>query len=210
MARIKPAEPHGLDPVRRLIFASARRMYGRALEPTEVVAHHRPLLAGYSAITLASTRFAHSVADRHKELAMLRTAQLIGCEWCLDFGSMLARDSGIPQDDLRELALWPQSQRFDELDPRRSLPGTSPRASLRTWSRAGTCEPPMAIGSRSPSACARQPQRVACWRRSSRGGWPTRSGPAPTRSSIRSWPTSPEDVRWHGGAATSHPWPRLP
>ncbi|MDQ6744830.1 MAG: carboxymuconolactone decarboxylase family protein [Actinomycetota bacterium] len=115
MARIKPAEPRGLDPLRRLIFASAQRMYGRALEPTEIVAHHRPLLAGYGALTLASTRFAHSVADRHKELAMLRTAQLIGCEWCLDFGSMLAREAGIPEADLRELSQWRHSSRFDEL-----------------------------------------------------------------------------------------------
>jgi 4-carboxymuconolactone decarboxylase len=47
---------------------------------------------------------------------MLRTAQLVGCEWCLDFGSKLALDSGIPEQDLRDLAGWRESERFDALD----------------------------------------------------------------------------------------------
>ncbi|MGI8863705.1 MAG: carboxymuconolactone decarboxylase family protein [Solirubrobacteraceae bacterium] len=97
-------------------YASARRMYGRPLEPTGIVAHHKPLLAGYSALALASDRFSHSVPKRLKELAMLRTAQLVGCEWCLDFGSKLAQDAGVPADDLRDLSTWQSSSRFDRLD----------------------------------------------------------------------------------------------
>jgi AhpD family alkylhydroperoxidase len=116
MSRLAPAEPHGLDPVRRLTYASAKRMYGRTLEPTRIIAHHRPLLLGYGAVSLAFERFAGSVESRLKNLAMLRTAQLIGCEWCLDFGSKLAHDSGVPEDDLRELSHWRESARFDELD----------------------------------------------------------------------------------------------
>jgi AhpD family alkylhydroperoxidase len=91
-------------------------MYGRALEPTQVVAHHRPLLLGYGALSLAAERFSHSVPERLKHLAMLRTGQLVGCEWCLDFGSKLAQDSGIPEADLRELSTWRDSERYDELD----------------------------------------------------------------------------------------------
>jgi AhpD family alkylhydroperoxidase len=56
------------------------------------------------------------VAERYKNLAMLRTSQLIGCEWCLDFGSKLAQDAGVPEADLRELSLWRESERFDEID----------------------------------------------------------------------------------------------
>jgi AhpD family alkylhydroperoxidase len=116
MTRVKPATPHGLDLVRRLVYASAKRIYGSSLEPTRVVAHHRPLLLGYSAITLASERYSNSVPIRLKKLAMLRAAQIIGCEWCLDFGSKLARDSEIPVEQLHELSSWPQSERFDELE----------------------------------------------------------------------------------------------
>jgi AhpD family alkylhydroperoxidase len=116
MARLKPAEPHGIDVVRRLTYAFARRMYGRTLEPTGIVAHHRPLLVGYGALALASERYANSVERRLKELAMLRAAQLIGCEWCLDFGSKLARDSGVPEAQMRELSRWRESTRFDQLE----------------------------------------------------------------------------------------------
>ncbi len=116
MSRLAAAEPRGLDPIRRLTFAFARRMYGRTLEPTGVVAHHRPLLLGYGAITLAGERFSHAVGERLKSLAMLRTAQLVGCEWCLDFGSKLAQDSGVPDTDLRELSRWREAECFDELD----------------------------------------------------------------------------------------------
>jgi AhpD family alkylhydroperoxidase len=47
---------------------------------------------------------------------MLRTAQLTGCEWCLDFGSWLAQNAGVPEDDLRELTSWRRSDHFDGLD----------------------------------------------------------------------------------------------
>jgi AhpD family alkylhydroperoxidase len=116
MARLRPATPQGIDLVRRLTNASAKRIYGRTLEPTEIIAHSRPLLLGYAAITLASQRYANSVEPRLKQLAELRVAQLVGCEWCLDFGSKLARDSGIPDEQLRELGRWRESERFDELE----------------------------------------------------------------------------------------------
>jgi AhpD family alkylhydroperoxidase len=116
MARLQHAEPRGIDLVRRLTYRSARRLYGRAMEPTQVIAHHRPLLLGYGAISLALERYSRSVERRHKELAMLRTAQLTGCEWCLDFGSKLAHDCGIPEEELKELATWRESKLFGELD----------------------------------------------------------------------------------------------
>jgi len=116
MPRLSFARPKGLDPIRRGSYASARRMYGRPLEPTQVVAHHRPLLLGYGAISIALERFSHRVQSRLKDLAMLRTAQLVGCEWCLDFGSWLAQKSGIPADKLRELSTWRESERFDQLE----------------------------------------------------------------------------------------------
>lgn len=116
MSRIAPYQPRRLDLLRRAVFRSARRMYGSSLEPTRVIAHHQPLLVGYSAVALAQSRFSASVPMRLKELAMLRAAQLMGCEWCLDFGSRLAADAGVPEEDLRELSVWRTSARFDDLD----------------------------------------------------------------------------------------------
>jgi len=115
MPRLQPAEPHGLDLFRRLTFRSAKRMYGRPMEPTRVVAHHRKLLFGYGMVAISADR--SSAVDRElKYLAMLRTAQLTGCEWCLDFGSYLAHRSGCPEAKLRELATWRDSAQFDRLE----------------------------------------------------------------------------------------------
>ena len=36
------------------------------------------------------------VDDRLKALAELKAAALVGCEWCMDFGSWLSRGSGVP------------------------------------------------------------------------------------------------------------------
>ncbi|HZU61453.1 MAG TPA: carboxymuconolactone decarboxylase family protein [Solirubrobacteraceae bacterium] len=116
MPRLAPAEPHGLDPIRRLTFGTARRMYGRELEPTRVIAHHRPLLAGLGALSLADERFSHSVPDHLKHLARLRAAQVIGCSWCLDFGSYLAQRAGASETQLRELATWRDSPHFDAVE----------------------------------------------------------------------------------------------
>lgn len=114
MPRLAAAEPHGLDLLRRLAFSAARRTYGREMQPTRIMAHHRPLLAGIGAASLADEYFSHAVEDRLKHLARLRAAQVIGCEWCLDFGSYLAQKAGGSPEQLRELATWRDSERFDE------------------------------------------------------------------------------------------------
>lgn len=115
MSRIQPAEPRGLDLFRRFTYRTARRMYGRPLEPTRVVAHNRRLLFGYGMVAMAADK-ASSVDYGLKHLAMLRAAQLIGCEWCLDFGSFLAQRSGLPAEKLRELSAWRESTLFDEVE----------------------------------------------------------------------------------------------
>jgi AhpD family alkylhydroperoxidase len=115
MARLQPAEPHGLDLFRRITYAVARRMYGRPLEPTRTVAHHPKLLFGYGMIASALDR-SSAVEAELKHLAMLRTGQLVGCEWCLDFGSYLAHRSGCPEEKLRELSTWRESERYSGLE----------------------------------------------------------------------------------------------
>jgi AhpD family alkylhydroperoxidase len=116
MARISPARPKGLDPVLRLTNAYMKRMYGEVAEPAEVLGHHTPLLLGIGTVAMASERFARSVDERVKSLAMLRVSQLIECEWCLDFGSRLAQSSGASEEQLRELSTWRSSERFSSAE----------------------------------------------------------------------------------------------
>jgi AhpD family alkylhydroperoxidase len=115
MSRLDPYTPHGPDLFRRLAFAWSKRMAGRQMEPTRLVAHHKRLLFGLGTVSMAGDR-SSAVDKRLKNLAMLRTAQLVGCEWCLDFGSWLAHNAGCPEDKLRELASWRESERFEDLE----------------------------------------------------------------------------------------------
>lgn len=115
MARLQAARPRGLDPIRRLTRWYTKRVYRTTMEPAEVWGHHRPILLGISAAGLAVEK-SRAIPARLRELAMLRSAQLTECEWCLDFGSRLAQDVGVPEEDLRELSLWRTSARFDEQD----------------------------------------------------------------------------------------------
>jgi AhpD family alkylhydroperoxidase len=116
MSRLNPADPHGLDLIRRMSFRAARRTYGRQLEPMRVLAHHRPLLTGVGVASLAFERYSRAVDQSLKHLAMLRTSQLIGCEWCLDFGSYLAQQAGLPEQKLRALSGWRESELFEPVE----------------------------------------------------------------------------------------------
>jgi AhpD family alkylhydroperoxidase len=116
MARLAPARPHGLDLIRRFTYRSAKRMYRTPTEPVTTIAHHRPSLVAYGVGGLMIERYSNTIDHRLKHLAMLRASQLIGCEWCLDFGSMLAQRSGMTEETLGELSGWRASARFDDLD----------------------------------------------------------------------------------------------
>jgi AhpD family alkylhydroperoxidase len=109
----------GLPPGRGLLgrFSRwySRRRFGRELATTEAYLHAPGLLAGYGAFEMAVER-AGRVEQRLKLLAELRAAQVVGCEWCMDFGSMLARAEGLPERQLSELALYRTSDAFDEVE----------------------------------------------------------------------------------------------
>lgn len=102
-------------PLVRYAFRESRRRSGTVMEPLKAFGHHPMLLAGYASLELAVER-SHKTPERLKELAVIRVAMLTGCEWCLDFGSALMLASGIPEDDLRDLPRYRESERFSELD----------------------------------------------------------------------------------------------
>jgi AhpD family alkylhydroperoxidase len=57
-----------------------------------------------------------AVPARYKALGELRAAMVVGCEFCVDIGSMIARESGLTDDELKDLLDWEASERFDEKD----------------------------------------------------------------------------------------------
>jgi AhpD family alkylhydroperoxidase len=112
-ARIAPAPARGA--FRRLLYLATRKRYGKVMTPARVMAHHPTISVGYIAMELAAER-AHDVDERLKNLAMIRAAMLVGCEFCLDIGTAISRRSGISDDQLRELGTYRDSRLLSPLD----------------------------------------------------------------------------------------------
>lgn len=96
-------------------YSYSRRTLGEVTEPTRVFAHHPTILAGYGALELA-TRRADRLPERLKHLVATKTAALVGCEWCMDIGSMLSTESGVTEAQLRALPDHARSEEFSELE----------------------------------------------------------------------------------------------
>ena len=96
----------------RFARRSGRRQ-GQELAPLNGFLHHRKLLLGYGAFETAVER-SHRVDERLKALGEMKAASMVGCEWCMDFGSSKSLASGVPADQLRDLPLYRESEHFDE------------------------------------------------------------------------------------------------
>jgi AhpD family alkylhydroperoxidase len=113
MARIDPPSRPGLAATASRWYA--RRRYGSDLAPTAVWAHRTGLMLGYGALEFAFER-SGKVDGRLKLLAELKAGAIAGCEWCMDFGSMLSRQEGITERELVDLPRYRESDAFSELD----------------------------------------------------------------------------------------------
>jgi alkylhydroperoxidase family enzyme len=109
----------GSPPPRGLLAGAARwygrRRFGRPLSTVDAYLHHPRLLMGYGSFETAVER-SHRVDERLKLLAELKAAAVVGCEWCMDFGSWLSHGQGVPERQLRELPRYRESGAFSELE----------------------------------------------------------------------------------------------
>jgi AhpD family alkylhydroperoxidase len=115
MSRIDGVPRHGGGAVARIAYRSTERQFGRMMEPVAVFAHVPRLLIGYGAMEKA---FAGSqrVEQRLKNLAALKTATVVGCEFCIDIGSHEARASGLTDAQLLALPDYADSDLFSPLE----------------------------------------------------------------------------------------------
>ncbi len=96
----------------RLLYRVARRRYGAVPEPATVMLHHPPVLLAYSAWELGNEKAMRRLPASLRELVVYRVATQVGCSWCVDFGTMLARHHGLDIGRLRELDSYPTSPAF--------------------------------------------------------------------------------------------------
>jgi AhpD family alkylhydroperoxidase len=98
MPRIEP---------RQGVFASAvargsRTAFGREMRSARIYAQHPRLMVDFMRFNRAAER-GKRVPKALSELAVLKAATMVGCEFCIDIGSEYARRTGLSDEQLLSL-----------------------------------------------------------------------------------------------------------
>src|SRR5579859_3407286 len=88
---------------------------GSGMEPIEIWAHQPKMMMGMGRFNQA-VRKGKAVDERLKNLVELKGAQMIGCEFCVDLGSQICRNSGFSDEELLALPRYRDSELFSERD----------------------------------------------------------------------------------------------
>ena len=105
--------------VYRFMRKGTRDLTGRAaargsgIEPVEIWAHRPKMLTGMGRVQ-GAVRKGRSVDERLKNLMELKGSAMIGCEFCVDLGSQICRNSGLGDDELLALPRYATSELFSD------------------------------------------------------------------------------------------------
>jgi alkylhydroperoxidase family enzyme len=123
MARIQGVPKEQAGPIVKLVYRFMRRgmkkmtgreaTHGSGIEPLEIWAHQPKMMSGMGKFQ-GAVRKGDSVDERLKYLVELKGAQMIGCEFCLDLGSQICRNSGFSDEELLALPRYRESGLFTE------------------------------------------------------------------------------------------------
>jgi alkylhydroperoxidase family enzyme len=86
---------------------------GSGIEPMEIWAHQPKMMMGMGRFNQA-VRGGKAVSERIRNLVELKGAQMIGCEFCVDLGSQICRNSGMSDAELLALPRYQSSDLFTE------------------------------------------------------------------------------------------------
>jgi 4-carboxymuconolactone decarboxylase len=123
MARIDGVPKSQAGPMVKLVYAfgprAMKRLTGRepqsgnGIEPIEIWAHQPKMMTGLGRFNQA-IRKGKSVSERIRNLVELKGAQMIGCEFCVDLGSQICRNSGLSDEELLALPRYQSSDLFTD------------------------------------------------------------------------------------------------
>jgi alkylhydroperoxidase family enzyme len=123
MARVQGVRPDQAGPVVKLVYRFMRRgmtkmtgrepVRGSGIEPVEIWAHQPKMMSGMGKLQ-GAVRKGTSVDERLKYLVELKGAQMIGCEFCVDLGSQICRNSGFSDEELLALPRYHRTDLFTE------------------------------------------------------------------------------------------------
>jgi 4-carboxymuconolactone decarboxylase len=109
MSRIKPRQGAFAE----LVARAGKFTYGRTMNSGRVFAQHPRLMFDYLRFNRAAER-GKRVPKALRELAVLRAATMVGCDFCMDIGSEFARRAGIGDEKLLALSSARESGVFDD------------------------------------------------------------------------------------------------
>jgi alkylhydroperoxidase family enzyme len=123
MARIDGVPRSQAGPMVKLVYAFGPRAMkkltgrepqtGNGIEPIEIWAHQPKMMTGLGRFNQA-IRKGKSVSERIRNLVELKGAQMIGCEFCVDLGSQICRNSGLSDEELLALPRYQSSDLFTD------------------------------------------------------------------------------------------------
>ena len=123
MARIEGVSKSKASLVVKLVYRFGPRMMtkmtgrdpqtGTGIEPIEIWAYQPKMMIGMGRFNQA-IRKGKTVDERTKNLVELKGAQMIGCEFCVDLGSQICRNSGVSDEELLAISRYTSSELFDE------------------------------------------------------------------------------------------------
>jgi 4-carboxymuconolactone decarboxylase len=85
------------------------------LEPLRMYAYIPRLLNAIGRLEMAEAKL-DILSPRHRALAELKSATTVGCEYCIDLGSHLARKWGFTDEELLAMADYRNAACFSDLD----------------------------------------------------------------------------------------------
>ena len=115
----------------RLVYRFARRRFGDVPEPFAVARHHRRLFWAGDRGRVGVPVGAHGAAEADARPRRVPDATVVGCSWCVDFGTMLQRLDGLDVDRL---------QHIDEYDARARSTSRAERLAI-AYADAMTAQP---------------------------------------------------------------------
>jgi len=86
---------------------------GSGIEPMEIWAHQPKMMTAMGKFN-GALRKGKSVDERLRNLVELKGAQMIGCEFCVDLGSQICRNSGFSDEELLALPNYRSSKLFTD------------------------------------------------------------------------------------------------
>jgi AhpD family alkylhydroperoxidase len=108
---IQPVSADTASAAQRVVLDSVRQRFGRDLPLAGVMVHHEAVTAAMGAFEAAIHR-ADRLPARLAHLVNLKVAALLGCSFCIDIGSHLARQSGVTAAAVADLPRFRDSDAF--------------------------------------------------------------------------------------------------